>query len=93
VIETAPQRPAPGLERHVLRTRASDLAAADARLARRLPREALEAALEEVPDSFLLPLLAGEPAGEAERLRRRRAAYVAYLWKRLKPPRRFWEPP
>jgi hypothetical protein len=50
--------------------------------AARLTRDVLEAAVEEVPDTFLEP-------GEPEALRRRRAAYSAFLWKRLKPPRAF----
>jgi hypothetical protein len=39
--------------------------------------------VEEVPDSFLEPLV----AGGADALRRRRAAYAAFLWKRVKAPR------
>lgn len=50
--------------------------------ASRLTRDVLEAAVGEVPDSFL-------EAGEPDVLRRRRAAYSAFLWKRLKPPRAF----
>jgi hypothetical protein len=40
-----------------------------------------------VPDDFLAPLLSRAP--DADRLRRRRRAYHAFLWKRLKPPRPF----
>ena len=50
--------------------------------AARLTRDVLDAAVEEVPDTFLEP-------GEPDTLRRRRAAYSAFLWKRLKPPRAF----
>jgi hypothetical protein len=50
-----------------------------------LPREVIMAAVDQVPDSFLTPLL---PAGgPSDMLARRRAAYVAYLWKRLQGPR------
>jgi hypothetical protein len=56
--------------------------------ASRLTREVLEAAVAAVPSSFLAPLLpcgtAASPAAQAEALRRRRAAYVAFLWKRLR---------
>ena len=50
--------------------------------AARLTRDVLDAAVAEVPDTFLEP-------SDAEALRRRRAAYSAFLWKRLKPPRTF----
>ena len=42
---------------------------------------------EAVPDSFLLPLLPAGAAGEVQV--RRRAAYVAILWERLRGPRTF----
>jgi hypothetical protein len=47
----------------------------------------LEEAIAQVPDDFLIPLL--DRAPDAERLRPRRAAYQAFLWKRLKAPRPF----
>ena len=50
-----------------------------------LPRETLTAAVDQVPDSFLRPLLPS--AGPPDMLARRRAAYVAFLWKRLQGPR------
>jgi hypothetical protein len=46
-------------------------------------RDALAVAIAAVPDDFLTPLdAAGSPS-------RRRAAYHAFLWKRLKKPRPF----
>ena len=54
----------------------------DAALASRLHRGELESALDAVPDDFL-----AEDGREATR--RRRAAYVAFLWKRLQGPRPF----
>jgi hypothetical protein len=45
-----------------------------------------------VPESFLLPLVdasSAEPTEVASRIARRRAAYGAFLWKRLQPPRQF----
>jgi HipA-like kinase len=63
----------------------------DSVFASRLTRDALEAAVADVPDTFLLPLLTtGGDSGNVETaLIRRRAAYVAFLWKRLKAPRSF----
>jgi hypothetical protein len=66
---------------HVLWSRASHLGQVDEAFAARLDRETLESALAEVPGDFL-----SEPAGGRTR---RRAAYVAFLWKRLKGPRPF----
>ena len=63
-----------------------DLRAADATLAPRLTRDVLQAAVAAVPDDFLQPLLQGT---RGVTLTRRRAAYVAFLWKRLKAPRPF----
>ena len=62
--------------------------------AARITRDVLEGAVAEVPDSFLAPLLdpSARLAGESEALRRRRAAYSAFLWKRLKAPRGFSDP-
>jgi hypothetical protein len=74
---------------------APDWVARDAALAARLPRETLERVVAEVPDSFLAPMLPDAPphatTGPAEALHRRRAAYVAFLWKRLQSPRAFAE--
>jgi HipA-like kinase len=67
---------------HLLRSRATRLSIVDDGLAGRLRRGVLEAALEAVPDDFL-----ADEGAEAKR--RRRAAYVAFLWKRLKFPRPF----
>jgi hypothetical protein len=50
--------------------------------AARITRDVLDAAVAEVPAAFL-------ESGEADALRRRRAAYSAFLWKRLKLPRTF----
>jgi hypothetical protein len=49
-------------------------------LASRLTRETIAAAVADVPDDYL-----------GENAERRRAAYVAFLWKRLKAPRRFYQ--
>jgi hypothetical protein len=78
VTEQTPRQPGAVVATHLLRVRDEQLAAADRQLAPKLTREVLERALAEVPDEFL--------AGDAPR---QRAAYVAYLWKRLKAPRPF----
>ncbi len=83
VTEQTPRAPGFPLSTHLLHSRATRLAAADQRLAPLLDRPALEAAVEAVPAEHLAPLVG------AEDLRRRRAAYVAYLRKRLAPPRPF----
>jgi hypothetical protein len=87
VSEDSPRRPGPVGAEHLLHARAAGLALRDPALARRLGREVLQAAVEQVPDEFFLPLLSAGAAGDA--LARRRAAYVAFLWKRLKSPRPF----
>jgi hypothetical protein len=74
-------------EPHLLRDRVTDLEAWDDIFAARLTREVIEHAIAQVPEDFLAPLFrAAEPA-TPDSLRRRRAAYGAFLWKRLKAPR------
>jgi len=82
VTESSPRRP-DVFEPHVLRERVTDLAEWDAIFAARMEREVIERAVAEVPDSFLEPL----SAAGADGVHRRRAAYSAFLWKRLKGPR------
>jgi hypothetical protein len=84
VQEQTARQPGNFVAEHLLQVSARELEECDARLAPRLTRSVLEQALAEVPDDFLLPLEPGRPDPE-----RQRAAYVAYLWKRLKPPRPF----
>jgi predicted kinase len=67
---------------HLLQVGAKQLQAADASLAPKINRDDLEQALAGVPDEFLMPLGSEDPA-------RQRAAYVAYLRKRLHAPRPF----
>lgn len=83
VKEESPQR---GYEitRHLLYERATRLREWDYELSTRLTREVLHEVVAAVPEDFILPLV---PA--VEFLPRRRAAYVAFLWKRLKAPRAF----
>jgi len=102
VTEQSPGQSGHGGQAHVFEaaTASADWPLWDELFARRLARDVLEAAVAAVPDDFLEPLLRerraaafipapdGAPA-LAEQLRRRRAAYVAFLWKRLQPPRLF----
>lgn len=87
VSEDSPRRAPYAIASHLFASRAALLADWDARLAARLPREVLRHAVERVPADFLRPLL--PPGADEERVMRRRRAYEAYLWKRLKPPRPF----
>jgi hypothetical protein len=87
VTEDTPRRAAGWPAGHALASRAVAVEEWDPILAAALGRDALRAAVRAVPDAFLLPLLASGP--EPAALVRRREAYVAFLWKRLKAPRRF----
>jgi hypothetical protein len=82
VDEQSPRAPAEHTS-HLFAARRHLLAAWDDMLSAALPREALTAAVDRVPDAFL----AARPRewGPA----RARAAYAAFLWKRIKPPRPF----
>jgi hypothetical protein len=69
-----------------------DLRYVDDELAARLTRKVIDAAVAGVPDSFLLPLVhvgSVQPTELASRIARRRAAYAAFLWKRVQPERPF----
>jgi hypothetical protein len=70
---------------HLYAEHATEMAEMDDVLAGMMTRDRLEGAVAQVPDEFLRPMLGADADGEA--LRRRRGAYVAYLWKRLKAPR------
>jgi len=84
VTEQTPRQPGTFVEKHLLQVSPTELQARDDELTARLSRDVLERALNAVPDEFLTPLLS--PGGSAAR---QRAAYVAYLWKRLRTPRPF----
>ena len=80
VSESTPARSVSWFEPHVLRDRVTDLLEWDEILAARLTRDVIEHAVSDVPDDFFADV-------GAEPLRRRRAAFDAFLWKRLKSPR------
>jgi hypothetical protein len=86
VSEQSPRAGYP-LESHLFASRATRLGDWDSLLASRISRRVLELALAAVPDAFLEPSLA-----RGTSLERRRAAYEAFLWKRLKSPRPFLDP-
>ncbi len=83
VTEASPREPGLPLEQHLLFPRALPLATVDANAAHALPREVLRAACARVPTEFLASAFPGQDP------ERTREAYVAFLWKRLKPPRPF----
>ena len=87
VTEQSPRQPGTFVEKHLLQVSPSELEACDDELAPRLTRAVLERALAAVPAEFMVPLApqGSDPA-------RQRAAYVAYLWKRLRAPRPFVSP-
>jgi hypothetical protein len=85
VTEDTPREPTDH-RAHLFGTRLTQLPDWDARLAGILTRPALTRALDQVPDTFL-----DQGPGEWSPARAR-AAYVAFLWKRLRPPRPFLPP-
>lgn len=90
VTEDSPRRVTAWREPHVLQEQATEIAELDELLAETLDRETIRAAIEEVPDDFIRPLLASNAT--SREVSRRREAYLAFLWKRLKPPRPFVGP-
>lgn len=87
VTEASPRLPF-GPTTHVLGSWADRAVARDARFAALLGRDVLRAAVAAVPHDWLRPTLPlNHPPDPA--LARRREAYVAFLWKRLQPPRPF----
>lgn len=93
VTEDTPRRPTLEIEPHLFAHTVSgdQLQACDQMAGDRISREVLQAAVDAVPDTFLIPMLHPTKLERArsEAILRRRAAYVAFLWKRLKVPRAF----
>lgn len=86
VTEQSPRELAFDVESHLFQSLRGRLSEVDVECTRLLSRDALGAAVEAVPDDFLVT------AFPEERPSRIRQAYVAFLWKRLKAPRPFVEP-
>ncbi len=87
VTESSPRRGAGPDRGHLLHRRATQLVEWDRVLTAQCTRDLIRGAVEDVPDDFLCPLLASNATPTD--LSRRREAYCAFLWKRLKPPRPF----
>jgi hypothetical protein len=68
---------------HVLAARAVSLREWDEILSGSLTREQISEAVNAVPDEFLRPLVSSHAQDAFDR---RRAAYTAFLWKRLRSP-------
>jgi hypothetical protein len=83
ITEQSPREPGPDLGNHVFAERAPELARIDAEATRVLSTAVLETAIAAVPDEFLAS------AYPRDAPRRMRAAYFAFLRKRLAPPRPF----
>lgn len=81
VTEDSPRARGWHLANHVLGSRATRLSLTDKTLTGLVDRTVLESAVDAVPDEYL--------SMDGMDTRRRRAAYVAFLWKRLKEARPF----
>lgn len=81
VTEQSPARPF-GLDKHVLRARATRLDQTHDELGARITREMLRSAVQAVPEDFLTTMEKAHMS--LLTLAARREAYVAFLWKRLK---------
>jgi len=82
VSERSPREAGLMPEPHLFEQSQDELRATDQSMAPRLTRDVIQRAVALVPDTFLV-----EITDDARR--RRRAAYAAYLWKRLAAPRPF----
>lgn len=82
VTEQSPREPGRVVGEHLMQVSDAQLREADAALAPKLGRALFEAALAQVPDEWLSAR--GNDSAERER-----AAYVAFLQKRLRDPRPF----
>jgi hypothetical protein len=89
VVEDSPRNAKYAMNRHIFWNKAHALEMWDDKLARELSAHVLQDAIARVPDCFLKPLLSS--ASSVEQIERRRQAYAAFLWKRLKPPRPFMD--
>ncbi len=85
VTEDSPREVGFDASAHLFSSRTGRPSETDERNTRALSRKALTQALSEVPDEWLASAF---PVDSPDRSRN---AYVAYLWKRLRAPRPFWE--
>jgi hypothetical protein len=82
VVEAAPRTMTYRMNRHIFWHREHHFAFWDRELAARLSLEILQGIVTQIPDCFLQPLLSPDAANQA--IERRRQAYAAFLWKRVK---------
>lgn len=89
VLEDSPRNMPYAMDRHIFWHKAHDFDIWDDELAMRLSLTVLQDAISKIPDCFLQPLL--NSGASAEKIERKRQAYFAFLWKRLKSPRPFMD--
>ena len=89
VTENTPRSLNYAINRHLFWAKTTNLEFWDRDLTTKLSRTVIQNAVAQIPDCFLLPLC--HPGASAEQIERRRQAYAAFLWKRLKFPRPFME--
>ncbi|MBE9030363.1 hypothetical protein IQ266_11535 [filamentous cyanobacterium LEGE 11480] len=87
VMEDSPRSSKYALHHHLFAAQMDALHHWDAQLTAKLSPQVLQHAVTQVPDCFLQPLLGA--GASTEQIERRRQAYAAFLWKRLKAPRPF----
>lgn len=87
VTEDVPRQLNYAMDRHLFWEKATALHQWDSALTAKLSREVIQNTVAQLPDCFLQPLC--RPGAVAEQIERRRQAYGAFLWKRLKFPRPF----
>jgi len=87
VTEDGPRRLNYVMDHHLFWGKTTALHQWDPLLTAQLSRDVLQEAVAQIPDCFLLPLC--RPGAITQQIERRRQAYGAYLWKRLKFPRPF----
>jgi len=96
VTEASPTRQFVEAEPHLFAASLStnDVVVADEKFVKIITREFLEHVVSDVPDGFIVPLLGRDAdlVSFSEALRRRRAAYSAFLWKRISGARSFADP-
>ncbi len=89
VVEASPRMATYAMHRHIFWDKAQNLEKWDDQLAASLATEVLQDAVKKIPTCFLQPLLNSAPS--TQKIERRRQAYAAFLWKRLKFPRPFMD--
>ncbi|NEQ46722.1 MAG: hypothetical protein F6K00_25510 [Leptolyngbya sp. SIOISBB] len=89
VVEESPRMAKYAMHRHIFWDKARNLELWDDKLAASLSAQVLQDAVNKIPTCFLQPLL--NSGSSTQRIERRRQAYAAFLWKRLKFPRPFMD--